>query len=203
MLMLVSDLSGARLGGGKIRGRLDGNHHRWRASTCLATRGETSDCGPSGAASALFLAVAPRHEVSTGLLWTRHQLVRRRDVVMGPTPVFMPALVIPDPPPALPCPSRVQVSIEPEDTRVDAIPGQWPAPVVRHTPVQARGGHHRDPRGGAPPVESHLINMRDVLLSRLPAHPRAPSCRTARQRRRQRQSMTATSDKNCGTWGYR
>ena len=86
---------------------------RWRLEEKLRIVAEVEEPGAS------FVAVARRHEVSRGLLWNWRQQVRRGDLVPEPMPVFMPVLIKPDPPLALPPANPVTVPVQVEDTRVE------------------------------------------------------------------------------------
>ena len=86
---------------------------RWRLEEKLRIVAEVEEPGAS------FVAVARRHEVSRGLLWNWRQQVRRGVLVPEPMPVFMPVLITPDPPLALPTASPVTVPVPVEDTRVE------------------------------------------------------------------------------------
>ncbi len=86
---------------------------RWRLEEKLRIVAEVEEPGAS------FAAVARRHEVSRGLLWNWRQQVRRGDLVPEPMPVFVPVQIAPDPPPALPSPSLVAMSVQVQDARVE------------------------------------------------------------------------------------
>jgi transposase len=69
---------------------------RWRVADKLRIVAEAERPG------ARFVAVARRHEVSRGLLWSWRDQVRRGVLVAEPPPVFTPVRVVADPPAAEP-----------------------------------------------------------------------------------------------------
>lgn len=98
---------------------------RWREEDKLRIVAEAERPG------ARFVAVARRHEVSRGLLWTWRNQVRRGALAAEPPPSFVPVRVMADPPspapngaaaPARPAPPR-RVEAAAVDGRIEiALP---------------------------------------------------------------------------------
>ena len=89
----------------------------WRPEEKLRIVAEAEQPGTS------FVAVARRHQVSRGLLWTWRNQVRCGELAPEPMPVFVPVQISPDPPlilaPPSPVPAPASVPVQPADTRVE------------------------------------------------------------------------------------
>ncbi len=89
----------------------------WRPEEKLRIVAEAEQPGAS------FVAVARRHQVSRGLLWTWRHQVRRGNLAPEPMPVFVPVQVTPDPPLALaplsPASAPASVPVQAADSRIE------------------------------------------------------------------------------------